>query len=777
MRTKETSRRIGITQKLAAVFMGIIAVISLFIFLYFPRQFEKQAFKAIVTKAGTTSSMGAFNLGAPLLFEDRLNVQAEIDRLGQDRDLLYAVVVDRHGIVTGSLGYGSAKNSGYQEVDDPKGSRVQGTVFRTKTPILHNGVEIGQLYLGFSLVALKREVADGQRHIASVSLLVFVLGMIMVVTVSKFATKPIQVMLKTVEGITRGDLSNRAPVSSNDEVGELARAFNTMVENLESAYRELERVNQTLEDEVERRTRELFVEVGERKMAEEALKASEIKYRTLFETSIDVVCISTPEGVLLDINPAGIELFGYPSRDELLSINIARDLHVNPLDWEVFKELMEEYGYVNALEVTLKKKDGQRMVISVSSNAVRDPENRIVAYRCILRDITNVKKLEQQLIQSQKLETVGKLTGGIAHDFNNILNVVLGNAHLARLPGCPQEKVQTHLAAIEKAANRAAGFVRQLLAYSSRQVLDLKPVFLNDVVTDFAKMIHRAIGENIEMRFLSPEDLPAISADVSQLNQVLLNLVVNARDAMPGGGELTIETQRRDIDELYCKSNIDAKPGQYVVLSVTDTGVGIAPEVSKRIFEPFFTTKPLGEGTGLGLSVVYGIVRQHGGFISLYSEPGKGTTLKVYFPVTERMVHEETIQDKPVTGGNETILIAEDEESLKEVASTILGHFGYKTILASDGVEAIEVFKDHRDEIDLLLLDVVMPRLGGWETYEKIKAIEPAVPALFVTGYSLNGIHTNFVLERGVDAIQKPYSAETLGRKIREILDRRGKVQ
>jgi len=351
-------------------------------------------------------------------------------------------------------------------------------------------------------------------------------------------------------------------------------------------------------------------DITETRLGEEAIRQSAEKYRTLFEESLDVIFITTPGGNLIDINPAGVKLFGYDSKEEFLKVDIGNDLYLSEADRHFYRKTIEKEGHVNGFELTLKKKDGRKVTVSLNATAVFDEKGKIMAYRGTMRDITNLKLLEQQLLESQKMETLGRLAGGIAHDFNNILNIILGGAQLIKMKTTFDEKTNGYLSSIEKAVFRASDFVKQLLAFSRRQTLNFEVVSLNDIVADFTKMVNRVIGENIEMKIVPAANMTKINVDIAQVHQILLNLVVNARDSMAEGGTLTISTSSEIVDEEFCLAHVDAKPGSYAVLTVSDTGEGIDPETVKKIFEPFFTTKRSGGGTGLGLSVVYGIVKQ-----------------------------------------------------------------------------------------------------------------------------------------------------------------------
>jgi signal transduction histidine kinase len=393
----------------------------------------------------------------------------------------------------------------------------------------------------------------------------------------------------------------------------------------------------------------------------------------------------------------------------------------------------------------------------------------LAALKNMAHKLRETKDLEHQLFESQKLETLGRLSGGIAHDFNNMLNVILGNAQLIKMRSSEDKKVHDRCSSIEEAVSKAAGFVRQLLAFSRRQVMEMKTIDLNTAALDFEKMVGRVVGEHIDMEFLAAEGALTIKADPAQIQQILLNLIVNAKEAMPNGGKLIVETYQRLIDERATCLHVDAKPGRFAVLSVTDTGVGMNSETVSKVFEPFFTTKE--HGNGLGLSVVYGIVKQHGGFVEVLSEKGKGTMFNVYFPLLEEKPdrQEHRLTEGPMPTGRETILLVEDENDLRSSTALILRSLGYVVHEARDGLEGLAVFKERCQEIDLLLLDMVMPKLGGREACEEMKKLKPSVKYLFVSGYSAPP-DTSTLEICSTLMIQKPYSGQMLARKIREVL-------
>ncbi|MCX7761651.1 MAG: ATP-binding protein, partial [Candidatus Kryptonium sp.] len=450
---------------------------------------------------------------------------------------------------------------------------------------------------------------------------------------------------------------------------------------------------------------------------------------------------------------------------------IATELYENPEDRKKNLEAVESQGFIKDYELHLKTKDGRKLIVYDTSTPIYDEKGNVIAYQGILRDVTKVKALEQQLLQSQKMEALGRLTAGVAHDINNALTVILGNAQLARrLLTQDIEKAKEKLNEIEQTIRKTGEFTRKLLIFSREQPAVMKIIDLNSLINDFTKVMLKVLRENVKIELILAPKLPNIKADPTLINQVLLNLIINAQEAIPGAGKIIIETYTRYIDQEYSNFHLEAKPGDYVVLSVTDDGVGIEKDILPKIFEPFFTTKP--HGTGLGLSIVYGIVKQHGGFVNVYSEVGQGTTFKVYLPAVyeeEKEVEKEE-QKIEIKGGTETILVAEDEEKLRITITDILQNLGYKVYSASNGLEAVEIFKEKSNEIELVILDIVMPILNGYDAMREMVKIKSNIKVIFTTGYSINGL--NLSLE-GFDIIQKPYSYEIIALKVREVLDRK----
>ena len=511
--------------------------------------------------------------------------------------------------------------------------------------------------------------------------------------------------------------------------------------------------------------------VTERKIAENALRESEEKYRSVVEGSHVGVYIIQDE-LFRFVNKIFCEIHGY-SYEEIVDILGPQDFAVpdnHELD-SIKNSLKKRYnGEANMAEIVyhIRRKNGEvRTIKTISSRTLYKGKPATIG---TLLDVSKEKALEEQLLQSQKLETIGRLAGGIAHDFNNMLGVILGNTQLAMMNLSPDDTATEFCSEVEKATHQTAEFTHQLLAFSRRQVLEMKTVDLNDILANFERMVQHIIGEYIEMGITYKVGLPLIKADSAQINQILLNLIVNAKEAMPDGGKLTVATNVLYIDEKQVPLFADAPRGYYVLISITDTGIGMDKEMLTKIYEPFFTTKP--HGTGLGLSVVYGIVKQHGGFMDVYSQPGKGTTFKVYFPSVEKADAVVQKEQSFIMTGNETVLIIEDDDEFRKVESAILEKLGYKVYMAPDGIEGIEIFKAKENEINLVILDLIMPKMNGWETLSEMRKIKPTIPSLFVTGYGLDGAYMKYIPEEGVDILQKPFSFDAMSQKVREIMDR-----
>ena len=506
--------------------------------------------------------------------------------------------------------------------------------------------------------------------------------------------------------------------------------------------------------------------------ADEALRRSEERYRSLFENMLEgyAYCeMIVDDGefrdfVYLDVNPAFERLTG------LAGVVGKRVTEVIPGIRESNPELFEIYGRVAFSGVPERVEiyvDGLKIWFSLS--VFSTGKGFFVA---VFDNVTERRKLEDQLRQSQKMEAVGRLAGGVAHDFNNLLTVINGYSELLLRQVGEDSILRKEVDEIRKAGDRASMLTRQLLAFSRRQVLQPKVLDLNATVSGMATMLRRLIGEDIDLRILPGEGLGRVKADPGQVEQIILNLAVNARDAMPGGGRLTVETNNTFLDGTFSSKHPHAVAGPHVLLAVSDTGVGMSEETQSHLFEPFFTTKERGKGTGLGLSTVYGIVKQSQGYVYVYSELGKGTTVKVYLPRVEGEDEIVSPVSAPAPHGTETVLVVEDDTPVRDFVTRVLSAKGYRVLSACEGVEALRLCGDCADPVDLLVTDVVMPGMGGRELASRVEAAKPGVRVLFVSGYTENAISHHGVLEAGLEFLQKPFTTDALLRKVREVLDR-----
>lgn len=647
-------------------------------------------------------------------------------------------------------------------------------------------------------------------------------------------------------------------------------------------------------------------DITDRVRSEQALRESEEKYRDIFENAIEGIFQSTPDGHILDINPAFARIFGYNSPQDMMSdiADIEKQLYVDPLERVKFTELLEKNGVVEDFEVQEYRKDGTRVWILLNARTIRGPDGTVLYYEGTANDITEHKKireelrmsdamyrtifdnsgtsmiiidenttivlcnsewvklsgysreenegkkswtefvheedliamrryhsnrrvdpgdaprqyefrfidrfgnihnmintvamipgtklsvaaqiditsqkqaetdkikLQSQLLQSQKMEAIGTLAGGIAHDFNNILTAITGYSSLLQMDMDDDDQRKHYVDQILASSQKAANLTQSLLAFSRKQTIELKPCPVNNVIEGVTKLLKRLLTEDIDLRVTLADKDIFVMCDVGQIDQVLINLATNARDAMPGGGLLALTAREVMLDDEFVRAHGFGKPGGYALISISDTGCGMDERTREKIFEPFFTTKDVGKGTGLGLSIVYGIIRQHDGFIYVYSEPGKGTTFNVYIPLTGIRAEEPARRPAEVRGGTETILVAEDNNESRGFLKETLTRKGYRVIEAIDGEDALWRFGENKDAVDLLILDVVMPRKNGKEVYEEIRRTKPDVRVLFASGYTGDVVFDKGVEREAFDFIEKPVSPNDLLLKIREILDR-----
>jgi PAS domain S-box-containing protein len=513
-------------------------------------------------------------------------------------------------------------------------------------------------------------------------------------------------------------------------------------------------------------------DVTERKLAEEVLKKERDFTNAVLDTVSSIVLILDRTGKIVRFNRCCEEVTGYKAQEVLGKY--VWDILIPPEQSEgvkdVFRNLVAGMFPIR-YENYWVAKDGSRRMIAWSNTALLGPDGAVEFVIPTGIDITERKRLEDQLRQSQRMESIGTLAGGIAHDFNNILTAIIGYGSLLQMKIKEGDPLRHNVEQILSSANRAAALTQGLLAYSRKQILNAQPVSMNEIIKKVELLLTRLIGEDIELKtILSGEDV-TVKADAGQIEQVLMNLATNGRDAMPEGGYLFIETERLHLDQEFSEIHGIGTPGDYVLIAVTDSGIGMDEKTRERIFDPFFTTKELGKGTGLGLAMAYGIIKQHNGAISVYSEVGKGSTFKIYLPlVPAAEQHPLPVELPPIIGGTETILLAEDDQVVRELTCHMLEEFGYKVIEAVDGEDAVNKFMEHKSEVKLLLLDVIMPRKNGREAYAKMKIFQPDIKALFLSGYTADIMHQKGLIDPDFNFIMKPVPVNELLRKIRSLL-------
>jgi len=513
-----------------------------------------------------------------------------------------------------------------------------------------------------------------------------------------------------------------------------------------------------------------FRDITERKRAEEAVRQSEEQLQALFDSAADVVFTKDWEGRYIRVNSACAKLHG-----------LSEEEFIGKTDFDLFPKEEAKPGVETDRQVLVEGRTvasaydrqvkGKTLTFSVVKSPLHGPDGAIIGLCGIARDITEQRSLEQQLRQAQKMESLGTLAGGVAHDFNNLLGGILGYVGLMKGDYSPAEKHYAYLELIENAGRRAAELTNQLLAFSRKGKFELRAVDLNNSVEDVSKLIGRTLDKNIEIATELQRGLPSVEGDPGQLEQAILNLCVNAADAMPAGGRLRLGTEVVALEEEFTSKHVGCDPGEYVVLRVSDTGIGMDSETLSRMFEPFFTTKEVGKGTGLGLSTVYGIVKNHGGYVDVHSQPGKGSTFDIYLPVSKREFTPPQPQTMELQTGHETILAVDDEEIIRSLLKDILEKLGYRAIVAKDGKEATRIYDQNKGQIDAVIVDLVMPQVGGREIFRELKRRNPEVKVLLASGYAQAGAAQQ-ILDEGVRGfIQKPFDLVDLSQKLRQMLD------
>jgi two-component system cell cycle sensor histidine kinase/response regulator CckA len=759
-----TLRHLSIKGKLIAVTFLSTGATLLLVAIAFAFYAVHTYRQTLVRQLTTQAEIIGFNSESALVFRDEKSASETLAALRAEPQIAFAGIYTPDGRPFAT--YVRAERAGKATIPESAVGPVAGLQLSGDSLVLTRLIGPAERPLGtVRLRADLTELREKMIQYGGIAALVFLVSLVAAVGIGsalqKTVSEPVLDLVRTARTVTlEKNYGVRVTVRHHDELGVLGEAFNEMLGQIQRRDAELVHTARTL-----------ATEVLERKRADEALGASEERYRLLFETNPQAMWVFDEETLaFLAVNEAAWSHYGY-SRDEFLGMTI-RDIRPEE-DVAPLLALLEKEGRGQQSSGVWRhrKKDGTLIDVEILSHPIVFDGR--AAQLVLSVDVTERRHLEEQLRQSQKMEAVGQLAGGIAHDFNNLLTVIIGNVEIQQSMIEAASPLAEPIDEVRKAADRAAALTRQLLAFSRRQVLEPKVLDINALITNLEKMLRRLISEDVKLIAVLDPSIGSMLADAGQLEQIIVNLSVNARDAMPDGGTLTIETANVELDEQYAREHLTVRPGPYVMIAVTDTGNGMGPETQSRIFEPFFTTKGPGKGTGLGLATVYGIVKQSGGSIWIYSEIGRGTTFKIYFPRVQEAVPEKKL---PAPGersnrGSETVLLVEDEPAVRRLSQVVLEAQGYTVVEAASADEALALARTRKGPIHLVLTDVVMPEMGGADLASHVAAFRPETRVLYMSGYTDDAIVRKGLIGEGRHFLQKPFTPTTLAKKVREVLD------
>ncbi len=727
--------------QVAVAFTVLIAAIATFLFFLFSAKVQNDAVDAALTRAQTIVDLTSSSMAFPLAMNDDRAISQVITTTVKSPDIVYIVVRNSGGDVVNSIYLDRAQRAGFTEVGTGMQIAPSRDLIRVMKPIKYIGRDLGDVFIGISLDSVNNEIASFTRVIAITSIAIFLIGLIGVVGMSWVVSQPVEHMVRTVEAIRAGDLSRRADTATTGDISYLAKSFNAMI------------------DGIQERTTALEHEIQQRRSAEKKIR----EQAALIEISPDATIVCNLKGQIQFWNRGAERLYGMPA-----SAVIGRDgwgilVGAHPLRQEEVGRALVSKGEWGG-EITYAKEDGSQSIVHSRWLLVNDTLENASSIMIINTDITEKKKLEGQLLRAEWMQSIGTLAGGIAHDLNNVLSPIL-LAIQALKRRATDEKGIGLLDTVETSAKRGAAIIKQILSFARGFDGERSVVQLKHLVGEFQSFVKQTFPPAIECKVEQEKNLWMVSGDLTQLYQVLMNLSVNARDAMPRGGLLTISLSNVVLDEHYASLHVDAKPGPYVQLEVKDTGNGIPAEVQKKMFDPFFTTKDFGKGTGLGLSTVLGIVKSHGGFLNVYSEPGQGTSFKVYLPALDVPSEPKTntIQQTDLPAGQgQVVLVVDDEPAIREVERAALEANGYRVLAVNDGTEALSVYAKDGVNIHLVITDVMMPFMDGISTIRALKQLNPRLKVIVASGM-VDAEKIREIKSLGnYPFLQKPFSTEKL---------------
>lgn len=756
-------RELSIRQKLTGFFMALACITALTISVPMAIYDFKSFEQAMAQDLGTLGDALARNSTAALTFHDAAAARDVLQALRAEPSVTAACIYTLDGKPFARYVRDGRGPVFVPPPPETQTSRFEGDRLVQFRRILLADETVGTLYLESDLSRLYARMRRYQIVFMLTVAVTLVLALLAAARFQRPISQPLLDLVRTAKAVSgAGDYSIRAKLLNRDEFGVLVAEFNGMLEQIEKRDQELCLHREHLEEKVAARTAEL--------------RQTEEKYRGIFENAIVGIYQSRPDGRVISLNQAAASICGYDSPEQLLAeiTDVARQLYVDPARREEMMRMLSREGVVRDFEYQIRRRDGKKAWLLQNVRAVKNTRGEIELLEGMLHDITERKQLEAQLRQAQKMEAVGRLAGRVAHDFNNALGVIIGYGELLKANFPAENPMHRHAEQIVKAGQRAASLTRQLLAFSRKQTIQPVVLDLNSVVADIDKMLRRLIGEDIDLTLVRESKLKCVMADRGQVEQILMNLAVNARDAMPRGGKLIIETANVELGESDVEQHSFLKAGRYVCLNVTDTGCGMHKDVQAHIFEPFFTTKESGKGTGLGLSTVYGIVKQSEGYILVDSEAGKGTSFRIYLPQVEAARQTSAAAGPPartLPQGTETILLVEDEDSFRGLARGCLQSRGYTVLEARDGASALQVAKDYAGPIHLLITDVIMPGISGRDLAEQLRPSRPEMKLLYMSGYTHDLVSEHGILDSTTVLLEKPFSIEALLTKVRDVLD------
>jgi PAS domain S-box-containing protein len=749
----------SIRGKLLISFSVLVASIAIFIYGFFPERLERQSTLLVRARANTVRDIAAYTIGPGLIFDDTVAMREVLTPFVKDQDIAYFVVRDSVSRI--KLVYGDVA---------PEDRSSDANYYVTSGPIYHKSRRIGTVTVGMSLARLKQDMAEAERLSGMVSLFIFFIGFIIAWLISTLVTQPLTAVSQTVRQIASGDLSLRAAEDSDIEIAQFARAFNRMVDNLVGAQDQLATANQSLEARVELRTQALRQAISDQRLAQEKLAQSEAEARSTSENLQSLIDLAPLAIVVVDLewtiirwNKAAESLFGWTAQ-KVMGKPVP---FVPDEDMDSFRSTRTLAAFDRATsprEVTRMRSDGTRVSVLESARTLRDRQQSPFGYIIVLTDLTDRKSLEEELRHAQKMEAVGRLAGGIAHDFNNILMVIGAYAQMM-LSTDRSDEDRKDIEQIASATARAASLTRQLLTFSRKQVVQLQPLDLNEIVQEVDPLVRRLLFANIYFSTTLDDQGCMIVADHGQMHQVLMNLLINAADAMPQGGELLVATNVVYLNRAQSEE-MNLPVGQYVMLSVSDTGVGMDAATLSKIFEPFFTTKEPGRGTGLGLATAYAVVTQLGGHIVVQSEPNRGTIIRIYLPRTsvEQVAGPRTTPPRslPAGGREGTILLVEDDETVRSSVQRMLLRLGYSVLAAENGEVALTVAQENRGKFDIVLTDMMMPVMNGRAFVDALMQEQPTLRVIYMSGYTAGALDGETQTNPNHFFLQKPFTIDEL---------------